>query len=113
MTQYPEHVKAVFEGKAKLAEAIPDVMKNFFAAMDAAKADGVLSRKQKELIALGISVSARCTGCIGSHVQQLIKLGVTREEIMETLGVAVYMGGGPSVMYASEVIQAYEQFTKK
>jgi AhpD family alkylhydroperoxidase len=59
---------------------------------------GALNRKTKELIALALGVAAHCDGCIGFHVETLVKLGATRQEVEETLGMAVYMGGGPSLM---------------
>ena len=74
-------------------------------------ADGVLDRKTKELIALALGVAARCDACIGYHIQALVKLGVSRPELDETLGVAVYMGGGPSLMYAANAIAAFEEFS--
>jgi alkylhydroperoxidase/carboxymuconolactone decarboxylase family protein YurZ len=55
-------------------------------------------------------VSQRCAGCIGFHVKALRRLGTTQGEFEEALGVAVYMGGGPSLMYAAEALQAWEQF---
>jgi AhpD family alkylhydroperoxidase len=75
-----------------------------------AMSEGVLSALQKELIATAIAVSTRCDGCIGFHVRALVRLKATREQINEMLAVAVYMGGGPSLMYAAEVLQAYEEF---
>lgn len=86
---------------------------NGFATMaNVAMAPGVLSELQKELIALAIGVSARCDGCIGFHVKALVRLGVTREQLNETLAVAVYMGGGPALMYAAEALRAYEEFSR-
>lgn len=52
----------------------------------------------------------RCDPCIGFHTQTLVKLGATRQEVDETLGVAVYMGGGPSLMYAASAIKAFDEF---
>ena len=72
---------------------------------------GALSELDKELLALAIGVAQHCDGCIGFHVKALIRLGVTREQLMETLGVCVYMGGGPALMYAAEAVRAYEEFT--
>jgi len=91
---------------------IPDVMKGFSAMAGAALEDGALSKKTKELIALAIGVAGHCKGCIGFHVKALIALGVTREELVETLGMAIYMGGGPSLMYAAEAMQAFEEFSR-
>ncbi len=94
----------------KLRSEIPDTMKGFSAMSKGAMAAGALSALDKELIATGIGVAARCDGCVGFHVKALIRLGVTREQLMECLGVAVYMGGGPSLMYAAEAVRAYEEF---
>lgn len=94
----------------KLRKDIPDVMQGFSAMAQAATRDGALDKKTKELIALALGVAARCDGCIGFHCETLVKLGATRQEVEETLGMAVYMGGGPSLMYAADAIAAFEQF---
>ena len=88
-----------------------DVMTGFGAMAKAAMAPGVLSELDKELIALAISVASRCDGCIGFHTKTLVRLGVTPEQLNETLAVAVYMGGGPALMYAAEALRAYEEFS--
>jgi AhpD family alkylhydroperoxidase len=88
-------------------------MTAFDAMAKAAMAPGVLSELHKELIATGIAVSTRCDGCIGFHVKSLVRLGATREQVNEMLAVAVYMGGGPSLMYAAEVLHAFEEFQIK
>jgi AhpD family alkylhydroperoxidase len=97
----------------KLRQDIPDTMKAFSALAQAATRDGALDRKTKELIALALGVAARCDGCIGFHTEALVKLGATRQEVEETLGMAVYMGGGPSLMYAADAITAFEQFEQQ
>src|SRR5678816_771277 len=95
-----------------LRSSTPDVIKSFNDLGRAATAAGVLDRKTKELIALALSVAARCDPCIGFHMQTLVKLGVTRQEIEETLGVTTYMGGGPSLMYAASAIAAFDEFSR-
>lgn len=87
-----------------------ELMQAFSGMSHAATKTGALDEKTKELIALAIGVAKQCDGCIGFHTKKLIKLGVKREEFMEMLNVAVYMGGGPALMYAAEAITAYEQF---
>jgi len=77
----------------------------------AALTPGALSSLEKELIALAIGVASRCDACIGFHVKALIRLGVSREQFMETLGVCTYMGGGPTLMYAAEAVRAFDEFT--
>ena len=94
-----------------LRKEIPDTMQSFNALSKAALTPGALSALDKELIALAVGVASRCDACIGFHVKALIRLGVSREQFMETLGVCTYMGGGPTLMYAAEAVRAYEEFT--
>ncbi|MGX1014638.1 AhpD family alkylhydroperoxidase [Bradyrhizobium japonicum] len=107
---YPEITRQTSANMRKLRNDIPDTMKGFAALAQAAMRDGALNKKTKELIALALGVASHCDGCIGFHTEALVKLGATREEIEEALGMAVYMGGGPSLMYAANAIAAYEQF---
>ena len=86
------------------------MMKAFSTMAQAALAPGALDPKTKELIALGIAVATRCDDCIAFHTKAAVEHGATREEILETLGMAIYMGAGPSVMYASHALGAYTQF---
>ena len=101
----------VSKGLGTLRNEIPETMQGFNAMAKAALAPGALSALDKELIALAIGVASRCDACIGFHVKALVRLGVTREQLMETLGICTYMGGGPVLMYAAEAVQAYEEFT--
>lgn len=96
---------------AKLRKEIPDVMAAFGSLAQSATKDGALDKKAKEFIALALGIAGHCDGCIGFHVQALVKLGATREEFVEVLGMAVYMGGGPSLMYAADALQAFEEFS--
>lgn len=89
----------------------PEVMGNFSKMAQAAGKDGVLDAKTKEYVALGIAIATRCDPCIGFHVQALVKLGITREEFEEVLATAIYMGGGPSLMYAMKARQAFDEFS--
>lgn len=91
----------------------PDVMKAFSAMAQAATATKALDTKTKELIALAIGVAVRCDPCITFHSEAARKHGATREEIMETVGMAIYMGAGPSVMYAAQAVEAYDQYVAK
>jgi len=95
------------------AEGTPEVMKAFSAMAAAATGAKALDTKTKELIALGIAVAVRCDPCITFHVESCRKHGATREEIMETVGMAIYMGAGPSVMYAAQAVEAYDQYVAK
>ncbi len=89
-----------------------DVMKGFSAIAQAALKPGALDVKTKELIALAISVATRCDDCIAFHAKAAVERGAAREEILETLGMAIYMGAGPSAMYASHALDAATQFAE-
>ncbi|MEX8495117.1 carboxymuconolactone decarboxylase family protein [Sphaerotilus sp.] len=95
---------------ASLRISTPEVMKAFNDLGRAATANGALDQKTKELIALALSVAARCDPCIGFHTQTLVRLGTTRQEVDEALGVATYMGGGPSLMYAASAVASFDEF---
>ncbi|WJY19202.1 carboxymuconolactone decarboxylase family protein [Alteriqipengyuania flavescens] len=72
---------------------------------------GALDSNTKELLAVAISVAVRCDPCITFHVEGARKHGATRQKIAETMGLAVYMGTGPSAMYAAHALEAYDQYT--
>lgn len=97
---------------AKMRKEIPEVMSGFSALSQAAYKDGALDKKTKELIAMALAVAKQCPGCIGFHSQTLVKLQASREELLEALSMAIYMGGGPSLMYAAEALEAFEEFSK-
>jgi len=111
-SDYRELTQTVSARLAGLRTSTPEVMKSFGELGRAATSNGALDRKTKELIALALSVAARCDPCIGFHAQTLVKLGATRQEVGETLGVTTYMGGGPSLMYAASAIAAFDEFAK-
>lgn len=88
----------------------PDVMKGFSGMAQAALRADALDTKTKELIALAIGIAVRCDDCIAFHAKAAVDQGASREEILETLAMAIYMGAGPSVMYAAHALAAYKQF---
>ncbi|MGB3345179.1 MAG: carboxymuconolactone decarboxylase family protein [Aequorivita sp.] len=95
----------------EMGTKIPETMKAFNALHKASTDAGALPTKFKELIAVGIAIVVRCDGCIAFHVKHALNAGVSSEEIMETIGVAVTMGGGPAVVYGCEAMEALRQFT--
>lgn len=107
---YPEQYQRIREVMGELGREIPGTMQGFQNLHREAATDGVLGAKYKELVALGIAITVRCHGCIAFHIHDALESGASREEIMETIGVAILMGGGPSVMYAVEAYEALDQF---
>ena len=111
-TQWPQLAEMLSGDLKHLRGGAGDVMKGFAAIAQAALKPGALDTKTKELIALAISVAVRCDDCIAFHAKAAVERGATREEILETLGMAIYMGAGPSVMYASHALGAATQFAE-
>jgi len=107
---HSKHYNDLLKLMGELETKIPDTIKGFNALHIASISEGALTSKTKELIALGIAITVRCDGCIAFHVHDALKSGATSEEIVETIGVAILMGGGPALMYGCEALEALNQF---
>ncbi len=101
-------IQNINAGLLPLKKAQPEAMQAFGQLARSAMAEGQISAKHKELMALAIGITQHCSGCIGFHVKALHKLQCTRAELEEMLSVCVYMGGGPALMYAAETMQAWD-----
>ena len=110
-TPYIDLTRSISAELAQLRTEMPDTLRGFSALAKGATQDGALDKKTKELIAIALSVAARCDPCIGFHVQTYVQLGGTRAELADALGMAVYMGGGPSLMYAAKTSAAFDEFS--
>jgi AhpD family alkylhydroperoxidase len=102
-----EHLNEMIE---RLGEAAPETMAGFGQLHEAGAADGALDGKTKELIALAIGIAVHCDGCISYHTHDALEAGASREEIVDVIGVAVMMGGGPSIVYGCQALEAVDQF---
>jgi AhpD family alkylhydroperoxidase len=109
-TAYKDLAHQISSKLKNFRHEIPDTMQGFNAMAAATHIDGALSKKAKELMAMAIGIAVRCQGCLAFHAQACVKLGVTRAEFEEMIQVAVYMGGGPSLMTAAEALLAFEEF---
>lgn len=110
MKDFPAQYKELNEWMQKLGQAIPEPMQGFAKLHEAVIQNGSLDAKTKELIALGIAITVRCDGCIAYHVHDALRAGAKKGEIAETVSVAILMGGGPSVVYGIEAMQALSQY---
>ena len=110
MKNWPQTVTELTSQLRTLRADVPEVMKAFGSIAQAALAPKALDSKTKELIAVGISVAIRCDDCIAFHVKAALQQGASSEEVTEALGMAIYMGAGPSVMYATHAMDAFTQF---
>jgi AhpD family alkylhydroperoxidase len=110
MKSWPQITKELTAQLKNLRGGAPEVMKAFAGIAQAALAPKALDAKTKELIALAIAVAVRCDDCIGFHVKAALEQGASEQEVIDALGMAIYMGAGPSVMYASHALEAFSQF---
>lgn len=108
-SKFPAVYSHLQELLGELSESLPEPMEAFTRLHKSTTAEGELTRKTKELIALGIAMSANCDGCVAYHVKDAIAAGASRNEILETIGVAVMMGGGPAVVYGCQALEALDQ----
>lgn len=107
---YVTYYRHLAERLEQLGQELPGPMSGFARLHKKAEEEGSLSHKTKELMALAVSIAVRCDGCIAYHVHDAVAAGATRPELLETIGVAILMGGGPAAMYAAHAMDAIEQF---
>jgi len=113
LKDWPQTATELTQALKEVRAGTPETMKAFSALARAALEAKATDTKTKELLALGISVAIRCDGCIAFHAAAALKQGATRDEIMETMGMAIYMGAGPNVMYAAQAVEAFDQFAAR
>lgn len=92
----------------EFAVASPDTVKGYMTLSKAGAKTGHLDAKTRELIALAISVTTRCDGCITVHTAEAIKQGATKDELAEVLGVAVALNAGAAMVYSARALDAFE-----
>jgi AhpD family alkylhydroperoxidase len=109
MGHYTDVISDLKEPTRSLSQATPDVWAGFGALHKAAVADGALSAKVKELMALAIAVVKQCDGCIAYHAKAAARRGATEEEVAEALGVALLMDGGTASVYGPRAWDAYRE----
>ena len=110
MTDYIAYRQHLENRLAQFGKEMPGPMTGFARLHKKAVAEGALSEITKELMALAVSVAIGCEGCIAYHVHDAVKAGATRPELLETLSVALFMGGGPASIYVAHAMDAIDQF---
>jgi AhpD family alkylhydroperoxidase len=74
--------------------------------------DNTISKKNKELIAIGISIILNCESCLEWHIHEALKDGATEHEIIEAMEVGIEMGGGPatvSIRFGLKILEYYKE----
>lgn len=93
----------------KVQEQLPDIMKAFHQLRETAAREGVLSARVKQIMFLATAVALRCEPCIRTHAKKAVEMGISRKEILEAVGIAIVMAGGPAVAYSSMVIDILDE----
>ena len=109
LNDYHQTTIAISEALSKLRLEAPEIMKGHSDLAVLATKNGVLDKKTKELISLALCIASKCEGSVLLHTQTLIKLGVTKQEVVEVIGIATHMGGASSLVCASHALKAFEQ----
>lgn len=101
-------------GLGNFTERMPHIASKFNAFTEACFAEGKLTQKEKQLIALGISIYSQDEYCIIYHTKGCIDQGCTQEEIFEAIGVTGAFGGGAAMSQAVTLVQdCYDEFSQK
>jgi AhpD family alkylhydroperoxidase len=108
---YAQIANDVVTGVGLLRQGSPEAMKAFASLSMAATASNAIDSKTKELMALAISIAVHCDGCVAYHTKMAHQHGASRQEVLETVALAVYMGGGPAAVYGGDAVRAYDQFS--
>ena len=98
---------------AKMLSLKSKVYEKFLKMEEATYSDGALTKKQKELIAIGISVVIDCESCMEWHITQAAAAGASEREILEAVEVAIEFGGGPATVSARLALEIMEHVFKK
>lgn len=112
-TPYADKITDMRRELRNLNALVPEAAKGFGALSKGVKENGSLGVKEKEFIALGMSVILRCEPCINFHVEALMKAGATREELGDVLAMAIQMGGGPGLMYAGHALACWDELARR
>jgi AhpD family alkylhydroperoxidase len=104
MFQPREMLQKLNDGQKELAKTNPELVNAFAHFTQTDFKTGAVDGKTKELIAVGVSLYARCEHCVVHHVYKALELGATPEEIRESAFVAIAMGGGPSMTYLATLL---------
>jgi len=110
---YAEKITDMRRELRTLNALVPEAAKGFGALSKGVKDNGPLGVKEKEFVALGMSVILRCEPCINFHVEALMKAGATRDELGDVLAMAIQMGGGPGLMYAGHALACWDELAAK
>jgi AhpD family alkylhydroperoxidase len=108
MMDWNQYRQQVVAGVGGLAKLTAETIKGYGTMGAAGAKTGHLDAKTRELIAVAVSITLRCDGCIAVHTDSARKLGASVEEIAEALGVAASVNAGAAIVYSTRALDAYQ-----
>lgn len=110
MMDWLQYRKELMGRIGELGKLSPDTISGYQTLSKAGSKTGQLDAKTRELIALAVSVTTRCDGCITVHTGEALKHGASRAEVAEALGVAVALNAGAAMVYSARVMDAMNHY---
>ena len=95
---------AFYSKKSKVYQSFVDMEQKTYK-------DGNLSKKHKELIAVGISIVINCESCMEWHIKQALNERASEDEILESIEVGIEMSGGPGTVSARFAMNVLDYYT--
>ena len=108
MLNWNDYRNQILARVGEIGKLSPDTVKGYAALSGAGAKTGHLDAKTRELIALAVAITLRCDGCIAVHSAAASKLGATREEVAEALGVGITVNAGAALVYSSRTLDAFD-----
>jgi AhpD family alkylhydroperoxidase len=106
MLDWNAYRKQIGANLSELAKLNPDTIRGYRTLSDANSKESKLGAKMRELISIAVGVTRQCDGCIVVHTDAALKVGATREEIAEAMGVAIAVNAGAALVYTTRVLDA-------
>lgn len=108
MLNWNDYRNQILARVGEIGRLSPETVKGYMALGSAGAKTGHLDAKTRELIALAVAISLRCDGCIAVHTAAAKKLGATKEEIAEALGVGISVNAGAALVYSTRTLDAFD-----
>jgi AhpD family alkylhydroperoxidase len=108
MLNWNDYRNQILARVSDIGKLSPDTVKGYASLSGAGAQTGHLDAKTRELIALAVAITLRCDGCIAVHTAAAKKLGATKEEIAEALGVGITVNAGAALVYSTRTLDAFE-----
>jgi AhpD family alkylhydroperoxidase len=108
LVDWQDLIQNAMKAFGELAKGNPKIMDGIKALDEAGSTHNALDAKTRELISLAVATTTRCDTCIAVHAKAAVAAGATRQELLETLGVAVGLNAGAAFVYSSRALEAFD-----